>query len=185
MRTARVFVIHFTVATFAIHAANNILSRANSIEPRSGAPGTVLTVTGEALDKASIDEVYLTDHRFDMMVKVLDQTGDKLTIRIPPFAKPGKLQLLFLTTGEKPLLLEQPVYVQILEVADAMSIAQVAPVQTAPIKMAEVAPAPVAAVPTAAAPAVVPPPVEMPRAAVSGNADAASTLNCDMLTRIL
>ena len=55
-----------------------------------------------------MDEVYLTDHTFDMKVKVLDQTDDSIEFRIPPFVKPGRLQLVVKTAGKEPLLLEQP-----------------------------------------------------------------------------
>ena len=62
-----------------------------------------------------MDEVYLTDHTFDMKVKVLDQTEDSIEFRIPPFVKPGRLQLLVKTAGKEPVLLEQPVYITVEE----------------------------------------------------------------------
>ncbi len=62
-----------------------------------------------------MDEVYLTDHTFDMKVKVLDQTEDYIEFRVPPFVKPGRLQLLVKTTGKEPVLLEQPVYINVEE----------------------------------------------------------------------
>jgi outer membrane biosynthesis protein TonB len=89
--------------------------QADKLEPRAAKVGTVLTITGTALSKDKVEEVYLTDHRFDMKVKVLEQTEGTLKIRIPPFAKPGRLQLLFLTGGDKPAYLEQPLYVQVEE----------------------------------------------------------------------
>lgn len=89
--------------------------QADKLEPRVAKVGTVLTITGNALNKDKVDEVYLTDHRFDMKVKVLEQSENILKIRIPPFAKPGRLQLLFLTAGDKPAYLEQPLYVQVDE----------------------------------------------------------------------
>jgi hypothetical protein len=60
-----------------------------------------------------VDEVYLSDHTFDMKVKVLAQTDHSIEIRIPPFAKPGRLQLVVKTTGNDPEILEQPVYITI------------------------------------------------------------------------
>jgi hypothetical protein len=86
-----------------------------TVQPESGKIGSVLRISGLYLDKAKVDEVYLTDHSFDMKVKVLDQTGDSIEFRIPPSAKPGRLQLLVKTAGKNPLLLEQPVYVTIEE----------------------------------------------------------------------
>ena len=87
----------------------------HDVQPDSGKIGSVLRVHGFYLGKARVDEVYLTDHTFDMKVKVLDQTDDYIEFRIPPFVKPGRLELLVKTTGKEPMLLEQPVYINIEE----------------------------------------------------------------------
>jgi hypothetical protein len=87
----------------------------NKVQPESGKIGSVLRINGNFLGKARVDEVYLTDHTFDMKVKVLDQTEDFIEFRIPPFVKPGRLQLLVKTTGKEPVLLEQPVYITVEE----------------------------------------------------------------------
>ena len=87
----------------------------NTVQPDSGKIGSVLRIHGVYLGKEKVDEVYLTDHTFDMKVKVLDQSEDSIEIRIPPSAKPGRLQLLVKTTGKDPLLLEQPVYITVEE----------------------------------------------------------------------
>jgi hypothetical protein len=65
-----------------------------------------------------VDEVYLSDHTFDMKVKVLDQADDSIEFRIPPFAKPGRLQLVVKTAGKEPLIMEQPVYITVEETKD-------------------------------------------------------------------
>lgn len=85
----------------------------NQVVPDSGKIGSVLKIQGQFLDKAKVDEVYLSDHTFDMKVKVLAQTDHSIEIRIPPFAKPGRLQLVVKTTGRDPEILEQPVYITI------------------------------------------------------------------------
>src|SRR5580698_556611 len=87
----------------------------NNVQPDAGKIGSVLRIHGVFLDKAKVDEVYLTDHTFDMKVKVLDQNQDYIEFRIPPSVKPGRLQLLVKTTGREPMLLEQPVYINIEE----------------------------------------------------------------------
>jgi hypothetical protein len=87
----------------------------STVQPDNGKIGSVLRVHGIFLGKAKVDEVYLTDHTFDMKVKVLDQTDDSIEFRIPPSVKPGKLQLLVKTVGKQPLLLEQPVYITVEE----------------------------------------------------------------------
>ncbi len=100
--------------------------QARSMEPRKGKAGAVLVIKGIHLGKTAVEDVFLTDHRFDMKVKVLAQTEEILTVRIPPFAKPGRQQLLLLTGGDDPKLLEQPVYVLVeqeeTETADARKL---------------------------------------------------------------
>jgi hypothetical protein len=87
----------------------------NKVEPDSGKIGSVLQVHGVFLGKTKVDEVYLTDHTFDMKVKVLGQSEDVIEFRIPPSVKPGRLQLLVKTTGREPVLLEQPVFITVEE----------------------------------------------------------------------
>jgi hypothetical protein len=86
-----------------------------TVQPESGKIGSVLRIQGIHLGKAKVDEVYLTDHTFDMKVKVLDQTDDAIEFRIPPSVKPGRLQLLVKTVGKQPLLIEQPLYITVEE----------------------------------------------------------------------
>ena len=90
----------------------------HKVVPESGQIGSVLKAQGVALGKADIDEVYLSDHTFDMKVKVLSQTADAIEFRIPPFAKPGRFQLVIKTAGKEPLIMEQPVYVTVEESKD-------------------------------------------------------------------
>ena len=108
-------ILSVSILTFAAFGLNQPppSPQTDSLAPKVGKPGTIIKIKGKALDKGHVDEVYLTDHRFDMSVKVLEQTGSQITIRIPPFVKPGRLQLLFLTGGSNPVYLEQPFYIQI------------------------------------------------------------------------
>jgi hypothetical protein len=87
----------------------------HTVQPDTGKIGSVLRVQGVFLEKTNVDEVYLTDHTFDMKVKVLAQTSDWIEFRIPPFVKPGRLELLLKTAGKDPVLMEQPVYITIEE----------------------------------------------------------------------
>ena len=95
----------------------------STVTPDSGKIGSVLRVHGIFLNKEKVDEVYLTDHTFDMKVKVLDQADGFIEFRIPPSVKPGKLQLLVKTTGKEPKLLEQPVYIKVEEPREAGEVA--------------------------------------------------------------
>ena len=84
---------------------------ASRMEPRIVKPGMIVTITGVALGQSKVDEVYLTDHRFDLKVKVLEQSETSMKIRVPPFVKAGRQQLLILSKGKDPAYLEQPVFV--------------------------------------------------------------------------
>jgi hypothetical protein len=85
----------------------------SKVQPDSGKIGSVLRVNGIFLGKTKVDEVYLSDHTFDMKCKVMDQADDYIEFRIPPSVKPGRLQLVVKTTGREPLILEQPVFVTV------------------------------------------------------------------------
>jgi hypothetical protein len=92
-----------------------------TVSAKNAKPGDVVTVEGVGLGKNQVDEVYLTDHKFDMKVKVLEQESKSITIRIPPFAKPGRMELMVLTKGEEPKLLEQPCYILIEDATTEVS----------------------------------------------------------------
>ena len=86
-----------------------------SVSPGGGKIGSVLLVTGIHLDKSKVDEVYLSDHTLDMMVKVLEQSDGAIKFRVPPSVSPGRLQLVVKTAGKNPMILEQPVYITVEE----------------------------------------------------------------------
>ena len=99
----------------AAAAASAQVPLMNKVQPDSGTVGSVLRVQGVFLGKAKVDEVYLSDHTFDMKVKVLVQTDNAIDFRIPPSVKPGRLELVVKTAGREPVLLEQPVYITVEE----------------------------------------------------------------------
>jgi hypothetical protein len=84
-----------------------------SLSAKTAKPGDVIEISGIGLSDRKIDELYLTDHKFDMRVKVLEQKDTLIRFRVPPFAKPGRMQILALTKGQDPKLLEQPLYILI------------------------------------------------------------------------
>jgi hypothetical protein len=100
-------------ATGLLALASDPAPQMTDISQKAAKPGEIITVSGQGLNSKNIDEIYLTDHKFDMRVKVLEQTQTTVKFRVPPFAKPGRTQLLFLTRGDEPKLLEQPVYLLI------------------------------------------------------------------------
>src|SRR5271170_1344196 len=87
----------------------------NSLSAKTAKPGDVVDISGLGLGNKAVDEVYLTDHKFDMKVKLLEQDDKVIKFRVPPFAKPGRVQLLMLTKGDDPKLLEEPLYIMIEE----------------------------------------------------------------------
>jgi hypothetical protein len=107
-------------------AADEWAPQIKTVLPRSAKPGDTVVITGVSLGEDRVDEVYLSDHKFDMKVKVLEQTGTTIKFRVPPFAK-GRMQLLMLIKAykdEDPKLLELPAY---LLVDDATEMTQVQP----------------------------------------------------------
>ena len=115
----------FSATLLCFGLAGSLMAQApqmNAVQPDAGKVGAVLRVHGVYLGKAKVDEVYLSDHTFDMKVKVLDQKDDMIEFRIPPFAKPGRLQMVVKTTSKQPLILEQPVYVTVEEPMDQHGI---------------------------------------------------------------
>ena len=115
---------------FAGDPAPQIAPQMTDISQKAAKPGDLVTVSGVGLNAKNIDEIYLTDHKFDLRVKVLDQKDTAVQFRVPPFAKPGRMQLLFLTKspqGEDPKLLEQPVYLLIEDPEAEVVVAKAAP----------------------------------------------------------
>jgi hypothetical protein len=114
-----------------------------SASTKTAKPGDIVDVSGLGLDSKKVDEVYLTDHKFDMKVKLVEQADKVLRFRVPPFAKPGRMQLLMLTAGENPQLLEEPVYLMIEEATTEVGQVTTPPVAppAAPPVVKEEAPA--------------------------------------------
>ncbi|SRR5579883_116161 len=101
------------LSSISLSAVDGDAPQMNTISAKSAKPGDILEISGVGLEAAKVDEIYLTDHKFDMKVKVLEQKETSIKMRVPPFAKPGRMQLLVLTKGDDPKLLEQPLYLLI------------------------------------------------------------------------
>jgi len=105
-------------------AADNVVDelapQVKTVVPRVVKPGDTVVITGIQLGAERVQDLYLSDHKFDMKVKVLDQSTGMIKFRIPPFAKAGRLQLLMLMKPDKddddPKLLEIPAYLLIEDV---------------------------------------------------------------------
>jgi hypothetical protein len=107
-------------------ATDELSPQISTVLPRVAKPGDTVIVTGVSLGEDRVDEVYLSDHKFDMKVKVLEQTSKMIKFRVPPFAK-GRMQLLMLMKAvkeEDPKLLELPAYLLIEEVSTEITQVQ-------------------------------------------------------------
>jgi len=112
MRVLPLVCMFSIVGCFAAAADDNA-PQMNTMSAKTAKPGDIIEIAGVGLESAKVDEIYLTDHKFDMKVKVLEQKETLIKMRVPPFAKPGRMQLLVLTKGEDPKLLEQRLYLLI------------------------------------------------------------------------
>lgn len=125
--------------------------QAISLEPKTGKIGTLLKITGKGLDRAQVDEVYLTDRHYDYRLKVTEQNDQQIIGRVPQFIKPGRLQLVLHVTGPQGGYEDQPVWIQIEKGEETVA----PPPATSEITRATPAPAPAPATIPAAAPAPV------------------------------
>jgi hypothetical protein len=103
---------------FSYFGGDDLAPQITTVAPRVVKPGDTVIVTGVALGEDRVDEVYLSDHKFDMKVKVLEQNAKMIKFRVPPLSKPGRMQLLMLMKTEKEedaKLLELPAYLLIEE----------------------------------------------------------------------
>ncbi len=117
-------VVSLLVVTLGLAAALPAqVPQMKSVAPDSGKVGTVVRVHGIGLGRDKVDQLYLSDHTLDMMVKVLAQSDDVIEFRIPPSVKPGKLQLVIKTAGKQAYLLEQPLYVTVEEPKETGEVA--------------------------------------------------------------
>jgi hypothetical protein len=107
------------LASCCFSGTDELSPQISTVSPRVAKPGDTVVVTGVSLGEDRVEEVYLSDHKFDMKVKVLEQSGKMIKFRVPPFAK-GRMQLLMLMKpkGEDdPKLLELPAYLLIEEIS--------------------------------------------------------------------
>lgn len=81
-----------------------------AVDPDTGKVGDELTATGTHLDKTAVASLYMIQGEKTIQVKVTAQSEETIKFTIPADAKPGRFQLMVLTTGAKPQFLEEPVY---------------------------------------------------------------------------
>lgn len=114
----------FALSAFA---ADELAPQISTVTPRVVKPGDTVVVTGVSLGENLVEDVYLSDHKFDMKCKVLEQNAKMIKFRIPPVSKSGRMQLLMLMKAvkdEDPKLLELPAYLLIEEVTTEVTQVQ-------------------------------------------------------------
>ena len=70
-----------------------------SVDPSSGKVNDTVVVSGSNLGKASVGSVYLSDDKNDYKATIVDQSDDKITVKVPQ-VKPGEYNVS-LEVGDK------------------------------------------------------------------------------------
>ncbi len=122
-------------------SAQQAMPQMKSCEPGIAKIGDVVTVTGENLDKANVEKVYLTDGKDDFVVDVQDQTATAIKLKVPAKVKLGRYALMLLTRGKEPKLIEQPVKLTVSDQTPPPPPAAEQPAPAQPAQPAQPAPA--------------------------------------------
>jgi hypothetical protein len=81
-----------------------------AVDPETAKTGDELTATGVHLAKSAVASLYMIQGEKTIQVKVTSQAEEAIKFLVPEGVKPGRFQLMVLTTGPKPQFLEEPVY---------------------------------------------------------------------------
>lgn len=81
-----------------------------AVDPDTVKAGDELTASGSHLDKSAVAGLYMIQGEKTIQVKMLTQAEEAIKFKAPADVKPGRYQLMVLTTGAKPQFLEEPVY---------------------------------------------------------------------------
>jgi hypothetical protein len=99
-------------ACLAGYAQQAMAPSIDAVDPPNGKVGTVITATGQNLQKALVAKLYLTDDKNDIQVDVTEQTATTIKFKIPEKAT-GRMALMVLTADKEPKLMVLPVKVAI------------------------------------------------------------------------
>ena len=105
------FVLALVATAFALFA-QEAMPRMTTVEPFSGKVGDVVTISGENLDKANVDKVFLVDDKNDLPCEVTEQTATAIKVKIPAKAT-GRMAFMIRTGGKEPKDIVQPVKVTV------------------------------------------------------------------------
>jgi hypothetical protein len=106
------FLLSLAAAACLLVYAQEAMPRMTTVDPFSGKVGDVVTVSGENLDKANVDKVFLVDDKNDLPCEVTEQTATSIKVKIPAKAT-GRMAFMIRTGGKEPKDIVQPVKVTI------------------------------------------------------------------------
>lgn len=81
----------------------------STVSPDFVKPGELVTATGEYLDPGHVQQFFLTDGKEDFQLALTSHTVKQVQFRVPAKLKNGRYNMMVLTTGDPPMLIEQPV----------------------------------------------------------------------------
>ena len=82
------WVILAGVILFSSLAVAQNAPQVTGVDPASGKVNDTVTVSGNNLGKESVSSVFLSDDKNDYKATIVDQSGDKITVKVPQ-VKPG------------------------------------------------------------------------------------------------
>jgi hypothetical protein len=71
------------VILFSSVAVAQNAPQVSGVDPASGKVSDTITVSGNNLGKASVSSVYLSDDKNDYKAAIVDQSDDKITVKVP------------------------------------------------------------------------------------------------------
>ena len=87
------------VILFASLAVAQNAPQVTGVDPASGKVNDTVTVSGSNLGKGSVSSVYLSDDKNDFKATIVDQSDDKITMKVPQ-VKAGTYNVS-IQTGDK------------------------------------------------------------------------------------
>ncbi len=77
------WVLLAAVVLFASLAVAQNAPQVTGVDPASGKVNDTVTVSGNNLGKDSVSSVYLSDDKNDYKTTIIDQSDDKITVKVP------------------------------------------------------------------------------------------------------
>ncbi|MDZ7639959.1 MAG: hypothetical protein U5J83_17205 [Bryobacterales bacterium] len=115
MRRSFVLLLVLALVIPALALAATGIPMMRSLDKDEAIRGDAVVVSGENLGKANVAELYLTDGKNDIKLKISEQTDAAIKFVIGKDVKFGRYSMMILTGGDTPMFIEQPVKLNIVE----------------------------------------------------------------------